>query len=186
MKPTLGILLLFLSSVNVLFAQKYFTREGTILFSSHAPLETIEARNSNAISIMDIETGRIEFSVLIKAFQFEKALMQAHFNENYMESDRFPKALFKGQIQNLSDLDLSRDGTYRAQINGELTIRDVTRPIKTEAVFTVQNGNISGQSEFSILVADYGIKIPKIVRDNVAKEVKINVRAPYRLFRRGS
>ena len=91
----LATILLLGGTVN---AQKYFTREGKVTFISEAPIEKIEAVNQSATAVLDTESNRIEFAILIKAFQFEKALMQEHFNENYMESSTFPKATFKGQI----------------------------------------------------------------------------------------
>ena len=160
-------------------AQKYFTREGKISFFSDAQLEKIEAHNNSANSVFDLESGRIEFAVLIKAFQFEKALMQEHFNENYMESSKFPKAVFKGIITNIDELDLSKDGSYKAQVKGELTIHGVTREVVTEGLFEVTGGNITAQSSFDVAVADYDIKVPAVVRDNIAKNVRIDVDMDY-------
>ncbi len=156
-----------------LSAQKYFVRDGKISFYSDTPLEKIEAHNQNATSVIDAESGKMEFAVLIKAFQFEKALMQEHFNENYMESSQFPKAKFKGQITNLSNVNFGIDGTYTADIAGVLTIHGVSNSIETKGTFIVVNGQLSAQADLTVLVADYGIKIPAVVRENIAKEVKI-------------
>lgn len=166
-----------------LSAQKYFTRTGTILFTSEAPLEKIEATNQKATSVLDLETGKMEFAVLIKAFQFEKALMQEHFNENYMESDRYPKATFKGKITEDSKVDFKSDGVYPVTVVGALTIHGKTNEIKTEATFTVKDGAISGQSKFEVAVADYDIEIPSVVKDNIAKIVEIDVDISYELFK---
>ena len=168
-----------LFTMQSLQAQKIFTRDGKVAFHSDAPLEKIEAHNHKASSVIDIESGRMEFAVLIKAFQFEKALMQEHFNENYMESTKFPKATFKGQIDNLTAIDFSTDGTYEAQISGEMTIHGVTQPIRTKGQFTVKEGVVSGWSTFTVLVADYDIEIPSVVVDNIAKEVSITVNCTY-------
>ena len=160
-------------------AQKHFTREGNIAFYSEAPLEKIEAHNNSATSVVDLGSGRMEFAVLIKAFQFEKALMQEHFNENYMESDDYPKSTFKGQIQNLEEIDFSKDGTYDATVNGQLTIHGVTKDVESKGTFTVKDGQISAIASFTVLVADYDIKIPAVVKDNIAKEVRIDVGMDY-------
>lgn len=160
-------------------AQKYFTKAGEITFYSEAPMEKIEATNSSATSVMDLESGRMEFAVLIKAFQFEKALMQEHFNENYMESSTFPKATFKGQITNLGSIDFSKDGTYEANIKGDMTIHGVTQAIETTGQFVVNGEQLSGTSNFVVLVADYGIEIPAVVKENIAKEVEIKVNCNY-------
>jgi len=177
-KSSLLVLALLLAG-TALSAQKYFTREGKISFFSDAPLEKIEAHNTSATSVFDAESGRVEFAVLIKGFQFEKALMQEHFNENYMESDKFPKALFKGRITNMDSLDLRTSGTYTAQVTGELTIHGVTRPLETTAQFTVKNGHISAFSSFEIAEADFDIEIPSIVRDKIARVVRVDVSVEY-------
>ena len=177
------LLCLFLGTV-FLNAQKIYTREGNVSFYSEAQKENIQAHNSNATSIIDTETGKIEFAILIKAFQFEKALMQQHFNENYMESSKFPKALFKGQIINLSEIHFDKDGIYTAQIKGDITIHGVTKPIETEGVITVAGGEVSGKSDFHLTVADYGIEVPSIVRDNIAREITVDVSCHYQEFKK--
>lgn len=164
-------------ALNGLHAQKYFTREGKISFHSSAVVENIEAHNTSATSVVDTETGNLEFAVLIKAFQFEKALMQEHFNENYLESDKFPKATFKGALVNKADVNFAKDGTYKAKVKGNMTLHGVTNPVATTAVFVVKSGVISTSSEFNIAVADYKIEIPSLVKDNIAKEVQVVVKA---------
>lgn len=165
-------------------AQKFFTREGKISFVSDAPLEKIEALNSNATSVLDGSTGNFEFAVLIKAFHFEKALMQEHFNENYMESSKYPRSKFKGQIDNFDSVNLEKDGTYEVEVSGTLEIHGVTNPVKTKGILKVQSDTIVAESGFTIAVADYGIEIPKVVKDNVAKEVEISVNVVYKPFKR--
>ena len=163
-------------------AQKYFTRSGEITFKSEAPLETIEANNVKATSVLDVQSGRIEWAVLIKAFRFEKALMEEHFNENYMESSKYPKASFKGKINNMADVDFSIDGTYPIEVEGEMEIHGQTQLVVTTATILIEEGRVIGKSELTLEVADYGIKIPKIVKDNIAKEVTVTVHANYELL----
>lgn len=170
-----------LTNVN---AQKYFTRDGNINFVSDAPLEKIEAKNNNATSVLDAETGKLEFAVLVKAFHFEKALMQEHFNENYMESSKFPKAIFKGKIENFDEVDIAKGGTYDVKVNGELNIHGVTQPISVDGKLKIDGDNIVAKSSFSIKVEDYGIKIPNVVKDNVASKVDIMVDLSYQPFKR--
>lgn len=182
----------FLLLVAVLFftqdlqAQKYFTRTGKITFTSTAALEKIEAVNQKATSVIDTESGKMEFAILVKAFQFEKALMQEHFNENYMESDSYPKAKFKGSIVDVSTVDFSADGTYPVKVKGNLTIHGETNEVEAEGIFTILNGIISASSTFDIAVADYKIDIPKVVRDNIAKIVSITVDMDYEVFKKKS
>ena len=184
--------LIILILVNVLFfansihAQKYFTRTGNIVFSSDAPLEKIEASNQKATSVLDVATGKMEFAILIKAFQFEKALMQEHFNENYMESDKHPKAKFKGEIVDVSIVDFTTDGSYPVKVKGNLTIHGATNEVETDGTIVIKDGKISAASTFEVAVADYNIEIPKVVRDNIAKIVSITVNVDYELFKNKS
>ena len=165
-------------------AQKHFTRSGNIIFSSDAPMEKIEASNSKASSVMDIESGAIEWAVLIKAFEFKKALMQDHFNENYMESSTYPKANFKGIITNIRDINFQADGNYEANIEGKITIHGVTKEISTTANFTIAEKIVSATSSLIVLVKDFNIKIPKLVKDNIAKEVSIMIDTTYQPLNR--
>lgn len=157
---------------------KYFSKSGKISFYSKAPLEDIEAHNFRAVTVFDATSGQIEFSVLMKGFEFEKAKMQEHFNENYVESNKYPKAVFMGNIQNINDLTLEKDGVYTVQVSGSLTLHGVTKPQHAQAVFTVKNGAISAVSDLTILVADYHIKIPALVADKIGKWVKIVIHVP--------
>lgn len=181
-----NIIFIFLALVITvpLGAQKQFTRSGNIKFSSDAPTEKIEASNSKATSVLDIESGAIEWAVLIKAFEFKKALMQEHFNENYMESSTYPKATFKGVINNIDDINFQLDGTYIAQIDGKITLHGVTKELSTSATFTIIGEQVSATSQFQVLVEDYNIKIPKLVKDNIAKEVSISIAANYQPLER--
>ncbi|HRF41711.1 MAG TPA: YceI family protein [Saprospiraceae bacterium] len=160
-----------------LSAQKYFTREGKVSFFSSTPMENIEAHNEQGTAVLDLSNGNIEFAVLIKAFRFEKALMQEHFNENYMESTKYPKANFKGQVLDFGKINLKKDGTVTLKVKGTLTIKDVTKNVETEAVFVVAKGALSAKSAFKVAVADYNISIPKLVADKIAKTVDIKVDA---------
>ncbi len=175
MKQVLFFLLFLATATTTLSAQKYFTRAGHIVFSSDTPIEKIEAKNDKATCVVDTEAGEMAFAVLIKAFSFEKALMQEHFNENYMESGKFPKAIFKGSIDNMATIDLSKDGTYPALVKGEMTIHGVTQPVETEGVFVIKDGKISATANFIVRTQDYDIDIPAVVRDNIAKEIMVDV-----------
>jgi polyisoprenoid-binding protein YceI len=163
-----------------LTAQKYFTRDGKITFSSDAPLEKIEAVNGKVSSILDTETGDMEFAVLIKSFHFEKALMEEHFNENYMESTKYPKAVFKGKVTNLAEVDFKVNGSYPAVVSGEITIHGVTKSLQTSGTIKVNNNEITAISDFDLTVADYEIEIPKVVRENIAKIVQVHVDILYK------
>jgi polyisoprenoid-binding protein YceI len=157
-------------------SQKYMTKNGNIKFYSETPVETIQAINNQVNAAMDIQTGDLVFKVLIKSFQFEKALMQEHFNENYLESDKFPNSTFKGKVTNLSSIDFTKEGTYDAVIEGDMTIHGVTKTISEKGIYTVQAGDkIHGISKFNIKPSDYDIKIPGTVIKNIAETIEVTV-----------
>ncbi|MBC7885711.1 MAG: YceI family protein [Saprospiraceae bacterium] len=158
-------------------AQKYFTKTGYISFYSDTPIEKIAGHNKSSSCVFDLSSGKLEFASLIKGFQFEKALMQEHFNENYMESTKFPKATFKGQIENYKPIDVTHNGKINVKVSGQLTIHGITKNISTEGVITVNNSKLNTYAEFNVLVADYGISIPSLVKDQIAKTVKVKVDA---------
>ncbi len=175
MKKLIYLIIITLMFSATAIGQKHITKNGHIQFYSHAALEDIEAHNHQVNSALDVESGDLVFKVLIKSFEFEKALMQEHFNENYMESDKYPNAVFKGQITNLKEIDFTKDGKYDVLINGDLTIHGVTNKIETGGSFTIGENRIKGQSVFSILLKDYDIKIPKAVTENIAEEIEVTV-----------
>jgi hypothetical protein len=187
MKKLNVIALLFVFGIASAFAQtKYFSRNGNISLYSSAPLEEIEAHNTSANSVLDASTGQIEFAVLMKAFGFQKALMEEHFNENYVESSKYPKSTFKGKIENISAVDFSKDGKYTVTVSGQFTLHGVTKDVTTTGVIEVANGNVSATSEFKILLEDYKIVIPKLVQDKISREVKITVNIPYQKLTKSS
>jgi len=173
---TLLVLIMVVVSSQETYAQRYFSKDAQVNFYSKALLEDIEARNSKGTCVIDFETGNMEFAVLIKAFQFEKALMQEHFNENYMESDKFPKALFKGKIINIDQINPESKKEQTLQVAGDLTIHGVTRSIETSAKL-IGGATLNVSSQIKVAVADYGIKIPSVVKDNIAKIVDIHIDA---------
>jgi len=160
-------------------AQKYMTRTGYISFFSTTPLEDIKAENNQVASVLDISTGEIVFQVLIKSFRFQKALMQEHFNENYLESDKFPRSEFKGKIGELSSVNFKKDGTYNVNVSGDLTIKDVTKKLDTKGTIVVASENITANSVFSIVPEEFNIEIPGVVRDNIAKTIEVTVTMKY-------
>jgi polyisoprenoid-binding protein YceI len=176
---TLIITVIALSNIQ---AQKYYTKTGEVSFFSNTSIENIEAVSNSAATVYDAESGKLQWSILIKSFEFEKALMQEHFNENYMESSKFPKATFKGEVKNNTSLTLDKDGTYAVEVLGNLTIHGETKEVTTEAIFTVADGAIAATSTVTVLLADYKIDVPAVVRDNIAKEIKITINAEYELL----
>lgn len=175
MKPLATLILFIFIALGSTHAQKYITKTGHIRFFSETPVENIEAHNHQVNSYLDEQTGDFVFKVLMKSFQFEKALMQEHFNENYVESDKFPNASFTGKVLNMKDLNLTKNGTYNVKVEGELTIKGVTKKITEKGTFEVKDGRVNGKSTFNILLADFGIKIPNAVANNISKTIQIDV-----------
>lgn len=175
MKNILFLTVILFAFTSAMEAQVYYTKSGKISFFSEAPLENIEAQNGTATFVIDFESGQVESAALIKAFQFEKALMQEHFNENYMESHKFPKAVFKGKIADHQNINLEESGEYEVEVEGNITIHGVTQPILTPAKLIVTDAGVNAHCEFTVAVADFDIEIPGVVRENIAKEIDIKI-----------
>lgn len=158
----------------------YKTNTGNISFFSHTSVEDISAINHKVKTAFDAISGKIQFSVLIKDFEFEKALMQEHFNENYMESTKYPSATFNGMIENIGTINISKNGEYTATVTGQLKIKDVKKEVSTTSTFTVKNGVINGKTIFSINPEDYSIEIPKVVSNKISRAIEITVDADYK------
>lgn len=156
-------------------AQKYFTKTGTTAFkASVKAFEPVEATNKSTTVILDTSNGNIAALLFVKAFHFEIALMQEHFNENYMDSDKFPKAKFKGSILNFSMNDLS-DKTKLFKLKGTLSIRGKSKEIVTDAKIHKEHDKIILNAKFSVQPQDFDIKIPNIVRKKIAKSINISL-----------
>jgi hypothetical protein len=155
------------------------TKNGFIGFFSHTPMEDIKADNNQVVGALDISSGEMVFQALIKSFHFDRALMEEHFNENYMESDKIPKSTFKGKITNLSSVDFTKPGTYDVTVEGDLTIHDVTNKISIKGTMEVVNGGINANSKFKIVPEDYKITIPGVVRDKFDKAMEVTVAMKY-------
>ena len=156
-------------------AQKYITKTGYIRFYSDAPLEKIEAVNRQVNAALDQTTGDFVFKVLMKSFVFEKALMQEHFNENYVESDKYPNATFVGKITNLADVNFTKDGTYNVTVAGKLTIKGLTKEVKEPGTITITGGKVAAKSKFNVNINDYNITIPSAVSKNISPTVEVTV-----------
>ena len=180
MRHLLILMITPLFAVSRITAQtRYMDRAGKASFFSKAPLENIEAHNDQVLSLLDPAKGEVAVSMLMKGFQFEKALMQEHFNEKYIESDKYPKATFKGKIKDMSKLDLTKDGNYTVEVVGEVTLHGETKPLETKVNFTVKGASVQANSTFRLRVDDFKISIPTLVVRNIAEEVEVKVSFNY-------
>ncbi len=173
---------IFLASIFILlsisiFAQKtYSTKTGQISFDASATVD-IKAVNNQVDSKFIDNTGQMIFSLLIKSFKFANGLMEDHFNENYMESTKFPKADFKGYITNIASVNFSKNGTYSVNAEGTLTIHGVAKKISTPGTITVSNGKVTIKTLFKIKLKDF--ITGSYIGSQIAEEAAITVNCEY-------
>ena len=173
------LLLTLVFTQQVIFSQQFYTDKGVTKFDgSKAAFEPIKAINSNTVSIIDSSTGQIAAVILISEFDFRLGLMQEHFNENYLESNLYPKSTFEGQIKDFSLKELNEDFKEH-EIEGLLKIKGVNNHIEIKAKIRKINEKIELSSGFSVMLSDYKVKIPKIVFKKIDEEVKINLNFIY-------
>ncbi len=165
------------------FSQEVFiTKNAKIDFFSSTLIEDIKAINNDVISLIKTETGEISFGISIKAFKFENSLMQEHFNENYMESDKFSNAKFKGLIEETSIVNFKKDGVYPVNVKGTITIHGVSKEIEAKSIITIKSGLVSAKSFIKVKPEDFNIEIPALVKDQIAKELDVNINGKYSIF----
>lgn len=161
----------------VTFGQKYYTKTGQVNFDATSPSspEKIEGVSRTATCVVDTKSGNMQMAVLMKGFGFERALMEEHFNENYVESHKYPKAEFKGDLKEPGKIDFSKNGTYTVKVKGKLTLHGESKEIETDSRLVIQDGKIKATADFNVVLSDYKISIPGLVADKVAKTAKISV-----------
>ena len=175
----IAVLALFFSNA---FGQKYITKSGVCDIYSETPAFTIEGSNKKVASILDMSNGNIISSTLIRSFKFKEALVEEHFNENYLEPHKFPKSVFKGKIDNFAEIDLSKDTTYNIAISGKLTIHGVTQSIKEKGTVTVKAGNISASTVFNVSLAAHQVKVEKAYKHAIKDDIKLKIRFDYKPY----
>jgi polyisoprenoid-binding protein YceI len=158
-----------------LWGQTLTCKNATLTFFSSAPLEDIEGKSTTAAAALNRQTGDLVVKVRNTSFQFDKKLMREHFNENYMESERFPVSEFRGKISDPAVL--SQKGKHTVTVSGTLQIHGVTKPYETAVHLDVEEGRIKAQTAFPVKVADHGIRIPSVVGKNIAETVKVSIQA---------
>ncbi len=171
---------LTLASVSQLSAQKiYMSKTGTAWFDAGTGMEDITGTNKSVICAFKPATGDMQFSVKIKSFEFWSQLLQEHFNENYMESDKYPNSIFKGKVTNMDKVNVAKDGTYPVTVSGTLEIHGVQKQVETKGTLKVAGDNISATSEFVVVLDDYKIAIPSVVKDKLSKTAKIKINCTF-------
>ncbi len=161
--------------------EKLVSKKNHIKFFSSTPAEDIEAHNTTAVGTIKTQTGEVVFSVPMQGFEFDKSLMQKHFNsKKFLNTKEFPRAKLKAEISNLPEVNFGKGGTYKATVEGDLTIKGVTNPIKETGTITVKGNTVEVESKFNVTLADYGIEFVKgKPARNIAKTVEVTINATY-------
>ena len=166
---------------------KFFTKTGTISFDADGAMkdvEEIKANSKTATCVVETSTGAMEWAILMKSFSFKNALMEEHFNENYVESSKYPKATFKGKLDDASGVKWTKDGSYPVAVSGKMTMHGVTKDVTTKGSITIKKGAPTVNCDFDLVLADYKIEIPSVVGKKVADVVKIKVNAGLAPFKK--
>ncbi|OFX58158.1 MAG: hypothetical protein A2066_02660 [Bacteroidetes bacterium GWB2_41_8] len=181
MQKKLFFLVLLLASATVFGQSKFIAKNAYISFYSSTPMEDILGESNEAVTILNAETGEIGFQALMTTFHFKRALMEEHFNENYMESTKFPKAKFNGKIDGFNK-DMLKAPLANIKITGLLNVHGVEKSITVNGMLGLESGKLVATSKFKVTPEDYGITIPSLVRDKIGKEMEITVKAIYLPF----
>lgn len=177
MRKIILIIALTVFFENILKAQIYQSSSSVVTFFSETPLENIDATNKASVSVLNVNNGQIVFKVPIESFSFKNALMQEHFNENYMESAKFPNGEFKGSIQ--EKIEIYKEGIFPVTISGIFKIHGVEKAEKLTGTLTVKDNKLTLNGDFSIALVDYKIEVPKIVYEKIAEKIAVKVKVEY-------
>jgi hypothetical protein len=175
MKKSALLLIALVAGALSLNAQIYKGSKTTVSFFSSTPVEDISATDTIATMLLNSKTGDVIANISIKGFVFPNVLMQEHFNENYMESDKFPMGSFKGKIN--ETVDYTKDGTHNVTITGTLTIHGVAKPRTIPATVTVKGSTVTVDCKFEVALVDHDIKVPEAVGAKIAEKIQVTVKS---------
>lgn len=175
MKKAIYIFSLLVLTTQITKAQLVSSSSGMASFFSKTPVEDINAQSKKMLGVMNIKTNELAFSITNTTFEFPNKLMQEHFNEKYMESEKYPASTFKGKINEA--IDLTKDGEYMVTVTGKLNIHGVEQERTIPGKVVVKDGKVKVSSEFKVKVADHNITIPKLVIENIAEEILVSIGA---------
>jgi polyisoprenoid-binding protein YceI len=168
-------LALFSLFTYIVQAQVYVGKTVNVEFYSHTPVEDIKAKSKVMTSVVDFGSNTFTFKLPIKTFDFPNDLMEEHFNENYLESTKYPNATFNGKMVSASKVDLSKDGTYTVMAEGTLDIHGVKQERKIPATLTVKDGKVKIDAKFNVHLTDHKIDVPTIVMSKIAEDIAVTV-----------
>jgi YceI-like domain. len=181
MKKLLFVLILLSASVGAFSQGKFISKNAYISFYSSTSMEDILGESNEAVTILNAETGEIAFQALMTTFHFKRALMEEHFNENYMESTKFPKAKFSGKIEGFNK-EMLKNPAAEVKVTGTLSVHGVDKTITVPVKLGMENGKLVGTAKFKVTPEDYSIAIPSLVRDKIAKQMDVTVKAEYQPY----
>ena len=167
------LILICLLFSTQLIAQQYYTNKGKVSFFSEAPIENISAINEDVSAVVDSLTGGFAFRLKIEDFTFPNSLMQEHFNESYLESEKYPLSTFTGVIDNFSNLDLSTKQILK--VYGSLSMHGISKDAQMKATAHMINDELHISSTFDVALEDYDIDIPKIMMYKIAEVIQVVV-----------
>lgn len=166
------LLLIFLFFTFAVQGQKYISESSKISFYSRASIEDIAADNTKSLSMFNAETSEVAFSVPIREFKFAKSLMEEHFNEKYLETEKYPKSTFQGKIV---DFQPQLSGVQQVKAQGKFTLHGVTKDIEVPGILEMANGKVMMKSKFKVKLIDYNIARPKLLWQNIADEIEVTI-----------
>lgn len=175
------VLILVAASVGAYSQGKFISKNAYISFYSSTSVEDILGESNEAVTILNAETGEVAFQALMTTFHFKRALMEEHFNENYMESTKFPKAKFTGKIEGFNK-DMLKNPATEVKVTGTLSIHGVDKTVTVPVKLGLENGKLIGTTKFKVTPEDYSIAIPSLVRDKIAKQMEVTVKAEYQPY----
>ena len=176
----LSLFALFVATGQLSAQSIYITDTSHVSFFSATPVEDIKAENVASTSLLNIAKSEVAFRVPIAGFQFEKPLMQEHFNENYMDTEKYPTASFKGKLS--EKLDMSKDTIYHLTATGVMTVHGVDRPVTYKGVIETKGGKATLKCNFQIKLKDHKIKVPKVVFANIAEVIEVKTDFQYKPY----
>jgi hypothetical protein len=181
MLKNLFFLGLLVASIGAFGQGKFIAKNAFISFYSSTPMEDILGESNEAVTILNSDNGEIVFQAIMTTFHFKRALMEEHFNENYMESSKFPKAKFSGTIEGFNK-DMLKSPVANIKITGKLNVHGVEKTITAPGTIGLSDGKLVATSKFKVTPEDYGIAIPSLVRDKIGKEMEITVKTTYQPY----
>ena len=169
------LILIGIALSTSIYSQIYMAKNCEISFFSHSPIMDIKAVNKAAKPLLNTTTGDVQIKITMTSFEFEKPLMQEHFNEEYVESEKFPYAIFKGKIN--EKVDFTKDGDTKVTVTGKFTIHGVEKERTIEGIVSIEGKEIIISTKFNIHVADYDIKVPSLYVTTIAEDVEVKLNA---------